>query len=149
MIAMPARTPSLFCRAWNGHLSIVLVAVATWGCSWASKTREAPSPSAALQSPGLELQVQAARADAARRTGIDAASLELAAAEQVTWLDGSLGCPEPEVMYTQALVPGYRVRLVAGGKVLDYHADALGKMVLCPPERAVAPAAPRGQPAVR
>jgi hypothetical protein len=137
MITMHAQMSVLFCRAWKCCLSLGLVAMATLSCTSAST---AP---AALQPPGLALQVQAARADAARRTGIDAASLELAAAEPVTWLDGSLGCPEPEVMYTQAMVPGYRIRIVAGSKVMNYHANALGTMLLCPPERAVAPAAPR------
>jgi hypothetical protein len=30
-------------------------------------------------------------------------------AEAVTWPDGALGCPEPGIVYTQALVPGYWV----------------------------------------
>jgi len=44
-------------------------------------------------------------------------------------------------MYTQALVPGYRVRIRAGGKELDYHAGRTGAPVLCPPGRAIPPAA--------
>jgi hypothetical protein len=37
------------------------------------------------------------------------------------------------------LMPGYRIRLEAGGKALDYHADQRGTVLLCPPERAQAP----------
>ena len=74
--------------------------------------------------------------------------LKVSSVETVTWLDGSLGCPEPDLMYTQALVAGYRIRIEAGGKTLDYHADKRGTVVLCPPERARAsaadPRAPRG-----
>ena len=60
-------------------------------------------------------------------------------AEAVTWSDGSLGCPQPGMMYTQALVPGYRVRIQAGGQVLDYHAGRSGQPALCPAERAIDP----------
>ena len=87
----------------------------------------------------LEDAVQAARADAARRTGVAAETLVLLSAESVTWSDGSLGCPQPGVMYTQALVPGYRVRLRGPAGEMDYHASTRGALVLCPPGRAAAP----------
>lgn len=90
----------------------------------------------AAGSPELALHIQAALADAARRTGIDAAALKVSSAERVTWLDGSLGCPEPDLLYTQALVPGYRIRIKAGGETLDYHAGTRGAPQLCPPGRA-------------
>jgi hypothetical protein len=38
----------------------------------------------------------------------------------VTWSDGALGCPAPGRFYTQALVPGFRVQLEAGGERFDY-----------------------------
>ena len=38
--------------------------------------------------------------------------------ESVTWSDGSLGCPEPGMMYTQALVRGHRIRVDAAGTTL-------------------------------
>jgi hypothetical protein len=86
------------------------------------------------------LHIQAALADAARRTGINAVALKVVSAERVTWLDGALGCPEPDLLYTQALVPGYRIRIEAGGETLDYHAGTRGAPQLCPPGRAVDPA---------
>jgi hypothetical protein len=43
------------------------------------------------------------------------------------------------MMYTQALVPGYRVQIRAGGQDLDYHASRMGLPALCPPGRAVPP----------
>ncbi|MBE0550695.1 MAG: hypothetical protein IH627_24125 [Rubrivivax sp.] len=88
---------------------------------------------------GLDEVVLAARADAARRTGWAAESLALIGADSVTWADGSLGCPQPGMAYTQALVPGYRVRLRGPAGELDYHASARGALVLCPPGRAVDP----------
>jgi hypothetical protein len=99
-----------------------------------SKQPGADMPTQA-RTPALEAQVQAALADAARRTGLDAGALEVASAQAVTWSDGSLGCPEPGMLYTQALVPGYRIRIVAGERTLDYHAGLRGAPRLCPAGR--------------
>jgi hypothetical protein len=107
----------------------------------ATPPRLMPAPRA--RSPEIARQIQAALADAARRSGIDAAELTVDSAEHVSWLDGSLGCPAPNLMYAQAVVPGYRIRIVAGGRTLDYHADARGEILLCPPERTVDPSPAR------
>jgi hypothetical protein len=88
----------------------------------------------------LQSMVDAALDDAARRTKLDRSRLEVVSAEQVTWTDGSLGCPQPDLMYTQALVPGYRIRIRAGAEVLDYHSGKRGRPVLCPASRSVEPA---------
>lgn len=109
------------------RLAAGLLAVVTGACA---------APPAA---GSLEAAVQAARADAARRTGQAASALELVSAEPVTWSDGSLGCPQPGMAYTQALVPGYRVRLREPAGEMDYHASVRGALVLCPAGRAVDP----------
>jgi hypothetical protein len=87
----------------------------------------------------LQSVVEAATQDAASRMNVDRAAIEVVRAEQVIWSDGSLGCPAPGMLYTQALVPGYRVILRAGGQTLDYHAAANGRFALCPPGRAIEP----------
>ena len=69
--------------------------------------------------------------DAEARMGITAGGISIVQAEAVVWSDGSLGCPKPGMMYTQALVPGYRVVLRAGDEILDYHASERGTFVLC------------------
>ena len=89
----------------------------------------------------VEAAVNAALADAAKRTGLKRTDLKVLSAEAVTWSDGSLGCPQPGMMYTQALVPGYRVLIRAGGQDLDYHASRMGLPALCPPGQAVPPSA--------
>lgn len=129
---MRARIPISRCPAWLGGLLAGLLVASTLGCA-----------SAAGGSPELAWHLQAALADAARRTGMGAAALEVVSAERVTWLDGALGCPEPGLMYTQALVPGYRIRIKAGGQMLNYHAGARGAPLLCPPGRAAVPASGR------
>jgi hypothetical protein len=88
---------------------------------------------------GMQSIIRAALADAARRTGYDPSALQVIGAETVNWPDGSLGCPEPGMNYTLALVPGYRIRIQAGTEVLDYHASRRGSLVLCPAGRSVDP----------
>ena len=87
----------------------------------------------------LQSKIAAALADAARRSGLDASALKVVDAEQVTWPDGSLGCPAPGMRYTMALVPGYRIRIQAATQQLDYHSALSGQPVLCPQGRATDP----------
>jgi hypothetical protein len=80
-----------------------------------------------------------ARDDAATRASIDRANITVVSAAAVTWSDGSAGCPEPGMMYTQALVPGYRIVLQAGDQVLNYHATRSGSPRYCPADRVMPP----------
>ena len=70
-------------------------------------------------------------ADALARSGATQSSVTVQTAEQVEWSDGSLGCPAPDMMYTQAIVPGYHVVLDVGGQTYDYRLSERGLMVLC------------------
>lgn len=89
----------------------------------------------------LEGIVEAVTVDAAKRSGVAREDIVVESAESVTWADGSLGCPEPGASYTMALVPGYRVKLLAAGRSLDYHATTRGHFILCPPGRSDTPIA--------
>ncbi|HEU4592190.1 MAG TPA: hypothetical protein VFS13_14885 [Steroidobacteraceae bacterium] len=73
----------------------------------------------------------AVRADAARRFKVPEESVVLTRAEQVTWSSAALGCPEPGTIYTQALVPGFRLVAKTGEGELSYHADAGGTVRQC------------------
>ena len=75
--------------------------------------------------------LEAIVADAADRAGVRAQEIEVTAAERVTWSDGSLGCPEEGMAYTQALVPGYRVVLEAGGDQLNFRSSESGDFRFC------------------
>jgi hypothetical protein len=99
-----------------------------------------PPPAGGPNRPtDLATIVQAARIDAAARSGVDAANTVVLSAETVTWRDSSLGCPEAGRMYMQALVPGWRIRIDAGGTRHDYHANRRGQWLCCAPGRAVEP----------
>lgn len=71
--------------------------------------------------PGLEEEVEFAIRDTVEQTGVGRSDVEVQLAERVTWNDGSLGCPRPGEMYTQALVEGYRILLSADGQERAYH----------------------------
>ena len=70
-------------------------------------------------------------ADAARRFNVAESAVVLTRAEQVTWPDGSLGCPQPGQMYTQMLVDGFRVTAKTTAGELLYHTDSRGNVVNC------------------
>lgn len=70
-------------------------------------------------------------ADAAERTSTEPDAVEVIQAQAVTWNDGSLGCPEPGMFYTQALVDGYQVILQAGDEELDYRVSSAGGFRVC------------------
>ena len=77
-------------------------------------------------------------ADAARRFQVAESAVVLANAEQVTWGDGSLGCPQPGHSYPQMLVEGYCVTATTAAGRLLYHTDTRGNVATC--------AAPPGSP---
>ena len=66
-------------------------------------------------------EVQVAIDDLVDRAGVAREDVLVTVTELVTWPDGSLGCPEPGTMYTQALVEGYRIVLEANGEPYAYH----------------------------
>ncbi len=122
----------------------VVFAVAATACSSASGQASPPDPPkrAATVESTLASITDAVLADAASQTGLDKSSITVASTEDVVWADGSLGCPAPGSSYTMAQVPGYRIRVHAGKRELDYHANRRGYFILCPSERATDPVGP-------
>jgi hypothetical protein len=100
---------------------------------------ETGPPNEASGAQSMQPMLEQIRADAAQRAGVALDHVKVRTVESVTWSDGSLGCPEPGMMYTQALVRGYRIRVDAAGTMLLYHAGVQSTFVHCPPERAQEP----------
>lgn len=63
----------------------------------------------------------AAIADLAAHANVGEDEIEVVAHDEVTWRNGALGCPQPGMAYTQALVEGYRIVLRAKGQEYAYH----------------------------
>ena len=53
--------------------------------------------------------------------GVPVDQVTVVSAETVTFPDGSLGCPQPGMAYTQIPVDGYRIVATAGGTTYDYR----------------------------
>jgi hypothetical protein len=64
---------------------------------------------------------EAILADAAAAAAVDRSDLRVVRASSVRWPDGSLGCPDPGMVYTQALVDGWQLVLGVGDRELDYR----------------------------
>ena len=93
-----------------------------------TSTPAAPNPPPEGSASPDEAQ---AVAELAARLGVDPAAITTVAVEAVTWRDGAIGCPQPGMNYTQALVDGVRVILEVDGKRYQYHAGGARPLFLC------------------
>lgn len=75
-------------------------------------------PDAVRDRPDVQQAIEAH----ANMEGVDAGAVTVEGFAEVTWSDGSIGCPQPGMMYTQALVPGYQLVLGVDGRLASYHA---------------------------
>ena len=73
--------------------------------------------------------------EAAKLANVPPQELVIVRAEAVVWNDGSLGCPEPGMEYTQALINGYWVVIKATAQTYDFRVDRGGSFRLCPEGR--------------
>jgi hypothetical protein len=71
-------------------------------------------------------------ADLENRVGAQLTNVSVIRSEAVTWNDGSLGCPQPGLAYTQQLIDGYWIVLQVGGTTYDYRVGGRrNTVVLC------------------
>lgn len=75
--------------------------------------------------------IDQAMIDLAQRLGVAPTQITILVAERLTWPDGSLGCPQKGMLYTQALVDGFRIVLVVRGVEYAYHGEDEGKPFYC------------------
>jgi hypothetical protein len=90
-----------------------------------------PGPSSEVEEEADMDLVEPALVDLARRLKVPEDQIEVLEVEKVTWPDGSLGCPQPDEMYTQALVEGHRIVLGHGERVFLYHSGGDVSPFLC------------------
>ncbi|MBL8147172.1 MAG: hypothetical protein JNL34_12370 [Anaerolineae bacterium] len=57
--------------------------------------------------------------------------VEIVDVQAVVWPDTSLGCPQPDQMYAQVLVNGYRIVVKAAGEEVIFHTD-FDRALRCP-----------------
>lgn len=76
-------------------------------------------------------RVTQAITDLSQRLGIPSAEIAIVSLLEVTWPDGSIGCPEPGALYTQALVSGQQLILQANGTDYYYHSSSASEFIYC------------------
>ena len=105
---------------------MIVIALATAACS---------------SSPSVDDPLtQAAVIDLAARLDVEESAITVVSVEEVTWSDGSLGCPEPDMMYTQALENGSLIVLEVDGTEYKYHSGVGRDLFYC-----LTPVAPVGE----
>ena len=74
--------------------------------------------------------------DLAGRLGVGTDSIRIATVEEVVWPNGGLGCPSPDMKYTQIPVDGLRITLVHDDLVYVYRSGGSAGPFLCLPSAA-------------
>ena len=124
-------------------VSVAFAAISAHSVCGSEKVEPVPpdtSPTPTEKAPRMQESVpqrilESILNEAATVANVPSEKLAIVRAEAVVWNDGSLGCPEPGMEYTQALVNGYWVVINAGGKTYDFRVDARGRFHLCPAGR--------------
>ncbi len=109
--------------------ALALLGAPSAGCRAPGTTELAAEPGVALPD---DVHARLARS-LAHLVPAPAGQLRVLTAEAVDWPDASLGCPQPGIVYTQVVTPGWRLAVSDGTTVHDVHADAGAHRVLvCP-----------------
>lgn len=88
-----------------------------------------PPPASEADPAGA--QTEMAIEDLVDRLDVPADEVTVVRAEFVTWPDGAVGCPEPGMAYTQALVEGMLIELEVDGESYRYHSSTDREPFLC------------------
>ncbi len=90
---------------------------------------ENPQPGSTVHDLPVEPAAAVARKDLATKLSVDEKSIVIMQITDVTWSDGCLGLGGPTESCLQALVPGFRVEMLAKGKTYFYRTDKTGATV--------------------
>ena len=90
-----------------------------------------PNAQPAPGNPALKAPVIEAMVDLGNRLNVPEADIELVSLFEVTWRDGSLGCPESSMNYIQVLTPGQQLILRVSGQEYHYHSGKGGVFSYC------------------
>ena len=77
------------------------------------------------------IYVVQAKEDLAKRLNVSKDQIALVKFKSVVWPDGSYGCPQPGIIYTQVQREGYFIRLGYAGDFFDYHGGGGTPPFLC------------------
>lgn len=94
-------------------------------------TEPLPSTTASASAAALSQQHWKAIEQVLADRRVDLATARVLSAEAVVWNDGSWGCPQRGMSYTQAQEPGMRVIVEADGQQFDFRFGNSMVPVLC------------------
>lgn len=69
--------------------------------------------------------------DLSSRLSINLETIHVISTKSAVWTDAALGCPLPGKVYAPGAVPGFQIRLEAGGLEYFYNTDQLDQVILC------------------
>lgn len=72
---------------------------------------------------GLEAVIDLARADLAKRLGVDLTAVRLSRSQPQEFADSGLGCPRSDEQVLAGPVPGYKLYLRHAARMYTYHTD--------------------------
>ncbi|MEI7556951.1 hypothetical protein [Candidatus Chlorohelix sp.] len=120
------------------HLTLLCLALivlsACGDATTAPATTAAPvATTAAPSDPAVELAQNAIAKDLKASLNIAPSDLEYVTIMPRTFPDSSMGCPQPDYSYQQALTPGYQITVLIKSQNVryDYRADTRGNVVQC------------------
>ncbi len=93
-----------------------------------------PGPSSSPSAGTIDLPapiIAAVKAEIAKDAGVSASDVTIISGEAVSYPDGSLGCPQPGMAYTQIPVDGWKVVGTAAGATFDYRGSGLTEIRRC------------------
>ncbi|MEZ4681133.1 MAG: hypothetical protein R2932_43660 [Caldilineaceae bacterium] len=94
----------------------------------------APTSPGAIASPDAQ-----AIADLAAQLNISPQEITLVRMQEVDWPSGALGCPQPDMRYTQVVVNGTFIQLQVGDQLYNYHSGGGRPPFLCTSPNEVVP----------
>jgi hypothetical protein len=90
---------------------------------------ENPQPGSSVHDLPVEPAATVARKDLAAKLNIDEKAIVIMEVEEKTWSDGCLGLAKPGEFCTQALVPGFKVEMLAKGESYTYRTNQSGTVI--------------------
>lgn len=79
----------------------------------------------------LDAMTQNAIQDITQKFSTTANQVTVLEARQVTWSNGSFGCPQPDMAYAEVLTSGYLVKLMYNNIEFEYHSGPDGALFRC------------------
>jgi hypothetical protein len=104
----------------------------------------APATGATVTPPavgeGSSAVNEIARQTLAQELGVRVEDARVVSSGQVDWPNGCLGIQKPDMMCTDAIVPGYQIILEVNGRQYEVRTDLTGRQAVVAPEGASGPA---------